>query len=164
VLSFYLWLCIGGLAIALGMRQTAWELGQGTYYFLLHRPVSRYRVFISKLAVGLISVLVSSLVLITIYAWWAATPGHVAAPFDWSMTFPAWQNWIALPLLYLGAFLSGIRPGKWFGSRLLPLAAAILVAMLATSVPWIWLTLAIVLAASALFVVGIIYYVRRRDY
>ena len=26
-----------------------------------------------------------------------------------------------MPLAYLGAFASGIRPARWFGSRLLPL-------------------------------------------
>src|SRR5262245_30434819 len=39
-------------AVALGFRQSAWELSKGTYLFLLHRPVSRDRVFLVKLATG----------------------------------------------------------------------------------------------------------------
>ena len=37
------------------------------------------------------------------------------------MTVPAFQIWLLMPLVYLGAFASGIRPARWFGSRLLPL-------------------------------------------
>ena len=35
------------------------------------------------------------------------------------MTGPAFQVWLLMPLAYLGAFASGIRPARWFGSRLL---------------------------------------------
>ena len=163
-LSFFLSLCVGGLAIALGLKQTAWESGQGTYFFLLHRPVSRPRVFICKLAVGLLWVLAASAILILLYAWWAATPGHVTGPFFWSMTEPAWQRWLVLPIVYLGAFLSGIRPGRWSGCAAAPLAASMFVAVLAAKMPWLWLTLVISLAAAALLVVSIFYYVHRRDY
>ncbi len=163
-LLYYISLCIGGLAIALGMKQTAWELGQGTIFFLFHRPVSRTRLIACKLAVGLACVLLLSSMLILIYTWWAATPGHVAGPFFWSMTERSWQLWLAIPLVYLGAFLSGIRPGKWFGSRLAPLVASAGITGLAVYMPWIWLTLLISLTAAALFVVCIFYYVRRRDY
>src|SRR5438874_7491758 len=48
-LTFYLAICIGGLAIALGFKQTAWEVGQGTHFFLFHRPISRNLVFFCKL-------------------------------------------------------------------------------------------------------------------
>jgi hypothetical protein len=163
-LPFFLSLCVGGLAIALGLKQTAWESGQGTYFFLLHRPVSRARVFVCKLAVGLAWVLAAAAILILLYAWWAATPGHVAGPFFWSMTESAWQRWLVLPVVYLGAFLSGIRPGKWFGSRLAPLAASMFVAVLAANMPWLWATLLISLAAATLIAVTIFYYVRWRDY
>ena len=40
------------------------------------------------------------------------------------MTAWAWQLWLCMPLVYLGAFLSGIRPARWFGTRLMPLVAA----------------------------------------
>ena len=28
--------------------------------------------------------------------------------------------WFSLPVAYLGAFLTGVRPARWFGTRLLP--------------------------------------------
>jgi len=163
-LPFYFALSAGGLAIALGLKQTAWELGQGTYYFLLHRPVHRQRIFIIKLAVGGMLAMSLSGLLILLYAWWAMTPGHFPAPFYWSMTFPAWKMWIAILTVYLGAFLSGIRPGRWFGSRLVPLAAAISTALMISDASWFWLAVALSLATSLLGVFAIFHYVQQRDY
>jgi hypothetical protein len=160
----YLWLFVGGLAVVLGLKQTAWELRQGTFFFLLHRPVSREHIFRSKLAVGLMWVLATSAIFIVLYAWWAATPGHVAAPFEWSMTKPAWQVWASLPIFYFGGFLSGIRPGHWWGTRLVPVAAAIIAAVVAANMPWFTLSLLLSILFSSLFITGIFYYVRARDY
>ena len=64
-----------------------------------------------------------SAVPILVYAWWAATPGTHAGPFEWSMTLPAWQLWLSITAIYLAAFLVGMRPARWIGSRLLPLVA-----------------------------------------
>jgi hypothetical protein len=158
------WILCGALAIALGFRQTAWELGQGTYFFLLHRPIERLQVFKIKLAIGAGLLLIFSAAFILIYAVWAATPGHVPAPFDWRMTLAAWARWIALPLLYVGAFLSGIRPAKWFGSRLIPLAAAIGFTALAEYSPWLWGTLLISVVGIAFGLNSIFFYVRTRDF
>jgi hypothetical protein len=163
-LSFYFSLVAGGLAIAIGFKQTAWELGQGTYYFLLHRPVERVRVFAYKLLVGGLLVMSFSGFMVLAYALWAAKPGQFEAPFFWSMTASAWTTWIDLPPVYFGAFLSGIRPGKWFGTRLVPLLAAIFGSVVASAMPWFWLAAAISFAASALLITDIFYYVRHRDY
>jgi hypothetical protein len=40
------------------------------------------------------------------------------------MTWPVWTTWFSAVTVYLGAFLAGIRPGAWLGTRLAPLAAA----------------------------------------
>jgi hypothetical protein len=163
-LKSYLAMCIGGLAIGLGLKQTAWEIGQGTHYFLFHRPISRGRIFVTKLAVGFGWVLLLSTLLILLWAWWAATPGRVPVPFYWSMTIPAWQHWLTFPVVYLGAFLSGVRPGNWFGSRLVPLVAAIFIAIAAASLPFVWLTAIIVVVSIVAFTTGIFYCIDRRDY
>jgi hypothetical protein len=156
---------VGGLlAVALGLKQSAWELWQGTYPFLLQRPASRRLVFGTKLVVGGGLLLVVTGGLILLYALWAARPGHHASPFFWSMTVPAWQMWFSLPGLYLGAFLSGIRPGRWFGTRLAPLAAGAVLLPVAAPAPWWWLGLVIALVADAVFVASILTYVQVRDY
>ncbi|HEX5470845.1 MAG TPA: hypothetical protein VFW73_03110, partial [Lacipirellulaceae bacterium] len=96
-LGFYFCIVVGGLAIALGLRQTAWELGQGTYFFLLHRPLPRARIFGLKLLVGGTIAITFGALSILIYALWAAQPGHIPAPFDWRMTGWAWNLWLMTP-------------------------------------------------------------------
>lgn len=164
-LGFFFWLVGGGLAILLGLKQTAWEAGQGTYYFLLHRPIERWKVFGLKMAFGTAVLLSLMGLFLLAYAAWAATPGNHDAPFFWSMTAPAWKLWFSLPLLYLGAFLSGIRPARWFGTKLAPIAAAIVMAMFVAYAPWY---LAIGPLGWGLWVAltlsGVFYYVRNRDY
>lgn len=161
---FFFCLLAGGLAILLGFKQSAWELWQGSYFFLLHRPASRQLIFGAKLAVGLVALLGITGLLIQSYAWWAATPGKHPSPFLWPMTAGAWQMWIAFPLVYLGAFLSGIRPGKWFGSRLVPLAAGCAIAFMATLLPWWWLGWSVAILSSAAFYFAIRYYILERDF
>lgn len=163
-LALYFSLLAGGLAILLGLKQSAWELWHGSYFFLLHRPASRRTVFGVKLCVGLAVLLIITGAVIQIFAMWAATPGTHATPFFWSMTAWAWQMWFSFPLLYFGAFLSGIRPGRWFGSRLAPLAASAVLVTICSVLPWWWLSLAIVLLSSAVFVTSIFHYVETRDY
>jgi hypothetical protein len=80
------------------------------------------------------------------------------------MTVPAWQLCLCLSLVYLGAFLSGIRPACWFGTRLAPLVAAAGSAFVFYWLPWWWLELIAVALSAGLVIVSIFYYVRQRDY
>jgi hypothetical protein len=123
-------------AIALGLRQTLGESIRGTYPFLLHRPAERRWLIGTKLLVGLAVSLTTGIVSILGYALWAATPGTHASPFEWSMTVPTWQMWLSMTPAYLGAFLTGIRPGRWYG-RAFTLAAGctIAVATVAAGIP-----------------------------
>ena len=88
--NFFAWVSIL-FAVALGFRQSAWESARGTFLFLLHRPVSRRAIFLTKLAIGVGILLVCASLPIVLYGWWAAVPGHHPSPFAWSMTRPAWQ-------------------------------------------------------------------------
>jgi hypothetical protein len=151
-------------ALALGFRQSAVEAARGTFLFLLHRPLSRERIFLLKLAVGTGLLLVCASVPIVLYGAWAAVPGHHASPFDWSMTGLAWHTMLMMPLVYLGAFLSGLRPARWFGTRLLPLIAVLLVIMMLLTAPLLHLRLPLTLLLSGLMVWTICYVARTRDY
>lgn len=127
------------LAIALGFRQSAWEPSQGTALFLLHLPLRRHTLLMTKLATGIGILLVCTLLPILIYGAWAASPGTHPGPFEWSMAGPAFQIWLLMPLAYLGAFASGIRPARWFGSRLLPLVAVAIPGLFLYLLPFWWL-------------------------
>jgi hypothetical protein len=156
------------MTIALGLRQTLGESVAGTYPFLFHRPARRCWLIGMKLLVGVSVYLVGGLIAILAYGAWAATPGTHASPFEWWMTVPYWLTWFGMTLLYLGAFLSGLRPGRWCGSRLLPLAAAAFAAVglsLATlgygAVLW---PLLLTIIAVVWMIATIFFVARERDY
>lgn len=48
-----LFLIGAALAIALGFRQSAWEPHQGTALYLLHLPLSRRTIIVTKLIAGI---------------------------------------------------------------------------------------------------------------
>ena len=148
----------GTLAVALGFRQSFWELLRGTTMFLFHRPMSRNGIILTKLATGIAVCLVCVAIPILSYAWWAATPGTHAGPFEWSMTAFTWQVWISLPLVYLAAFSSGLRQARWYGSRLFPLVTGVFLVLLLQFVPLWWVVGLPLLVLLSLMYVGIIFH------
>ena len=105
------------LAVGLAVWQTSSESRGGAWLFLLHRPVSRRAIVLSKLAVGLSVLLVCSALPIVLYGAWAARPGTHASPFEWSMTNETWRLWWSMPPVYLGTLLAMLRPARWFACR-----------------------------------------------
>jgi hypothetical protein len=170
IIAWFAWIS-GIFAAALGFRQSFGEAVYGTYPFLLHRPASRRWLLGMKLAVGLTAYLVCSAIPILIFGFWAATPGTHPSPFYWSMTILVWNIWLWMTLLYLGAFLSGIRPGRWLGTRLLPLAGAGFLLILFSVVEFspsagdhvFWRNIVIVIA-DALVLACIFHVARQRDF
>jgi ABC-type transport system involved in multi-copper enzyme maturation permease subunit len=153
------------LAITLGFRQSAWEPSQGTAPVLLHLPLRRQTIFLTKLATGMAIQLVCTVIPILIYGAWAASPGTHAGPFEWSMTATAFHVWLQLSLAYLGAFACGIRPARWFGSRLLPLVAAAVPGMFLFLMPYWWFTaFPLLLLTGAIFVSDILWVAETRDF
>lgn len=152
------------LAVTLGFRQTVGESLGGTFNFLLHRPLLRRTLFLTKLGVGFGLLWLASAVPILLLAWWAATPGSHPSPFEWSMTYPIWKMWAAMPLVYLGAFLSGIRPASWWGTRLIPLVAIAVPAVVVSIAP-LWLISALLTVVSVLLLaITILWVGQTRDF
>ena len=81
----------GVFAVALGFRQSAVESASGTFLYLLHRPLPRDEIMLTKLASGLAVFFVCASFPVVAYGVWAAIPGHHPSPFEWSMTAPAWR-------------------------------------------------------------------------
>ena len=159
------WIAVA-FAVALGFRQTVRESIRGTWLLLLHRPMRRGRVIAVKLLVGASVYLVVSAVPILLYWWWAATPGTHASPFESSMTARMWHVWSLSSIAYFGAFLSGIRPGRWFGTRLLPLAGAgLLAGCVFAAMYWWWCAGAVLLTVIVtLLISNILFVAQERDY
>jgi hypothetical protein len=118
-----------GLAAALGIRQAVAESSRGMWQFLLHRPARRSWIVGAKLLVGITSYLVVAALPILIFGLWRSIPGSHPSPFEWSMMSYHWLAWFALTPLYLGGFLTGLRPGRWVGTRLLPLAGTAIIVL-----------------------------------
>ena len=109
--------------------------------------------------------LACTLLPILIYATWAAMPGTHAGPFEWSMTGPAFRIWLLMPLAYLGAFASGIRPARWFGSRLLPLVSVAIPGLTRSCLPYWWLIgFPLLLLVAAVLVSDILWEAETRDF
>ena len=153
------------LAIALGFRQSVCEFLQGTAPYLLHRPMSRRAIILSKLLAGAGLLLACTVLPILVYGAWAAMPGTHPSPFEWSMAAPMVHNWLAMPLVYLGAFASGIRPARWFGSRLLPLIAVIPPAMMLPFFPrWPLIGLPLLMLTIVAMISNILLEAKTRDF
>ncbi len=155
-----------GLSVVLGLWQSAREDTRGTWLLLMHRPLSREKLIGVKLLVGLATYVACAGLPTLAYACWAATPGTHASPFEWSMSAGSWEILFALSALYLAGFLSGLRPGRWLGTRLRPAAAAAVLVALVELLPGI--PVAIRLAAVGLLDAGllssILFVARTRDY
>jgi len=151
-------------AIILGFRQGAWETVRGTSVFLLHRPMAHRTIYATKLAVGLAILLTATGLALGTYSIWAATPGTHASPFFWSWTSSCWVEWFAATMVYCAAFLTGLRPARWFGSRLFPLLAIAFPVAIAMSPFAAAYRIALVILADAIALAAIAYVVRSRDY
>lgn len=132
-LCFWISLVSGIAAVAIGLWQTMWESGRGTFQFLLHRPVKRGVIISIKLLTGGTVTLLLAVLPVLYYTLWAAAPNTHASPFEWSMTAGSWQFCLLILLAYLGAFLSGLRSARWYASRFLPLVAGLLAVSLLVS-------------------------------
>ncbi len=130
---FYCWIT-PVVAVVLGLRQTLGESIGGTYLLLFHRPATRTWLIGVKFCVGLSLFLLCGAAPIALYGLLMSVPGLHASPLLWAASTPDWLALWALTALFFGAFLTGIRPGRWFGSRLLPLAGATLAVLIAHSV------------------------------
>jgi hypothetical protein len=160
-----LMLVVGGAAAAvLGLVQAVRESSRGTFPFLLHRPASRDALFGTKLIAGATVYVLSSGLPLAIYTLWAATPGTHTSPFLWAMAAPIWLIWAELILLYLGGFLSGLRPGRWLGTRLFPVGASLLILVLVQFAAGVWIAPIICAVASGALLAAILNVGTTRDY
>ncbi len=151
--------------IVFGLQQSLSESWRQTTLFLLHRPVPRRDLFLGKLGAGVSLLLVITMIPLLIYALWAATPGTHASPFFWGMTEPWWRAILLAVICYLGAFLAGLRPARWLGSRTWPAIAAIVLGffLIALETPVV-LNYVLLIAVCGLLVISILHVAQTREY
>lgn len=119
------------LAVWIGMTQMIIDRRRGRWDFLVHRPMSRTRIFLCKAAVGSGLYLVSGMIPLLGAAVWLGTPGHVPAPFDWHMLQPRIADLFTGLVWYSVGMIVGARNARWLGSRIVPTGFAVFVSMIA---------------------------------
>lgn len=122
----------GGAGLILGGLQILQDSTPGRWAFLVHRPISRSRIFWGKAIAGVILYGLVTLLPLGMTIAWAATPGHIAGPFDWHMALPAVADVFGGLMWYCAGLLIAARRARWIGSRLFP--AGIAIALSAVSI------------------------------
>jgi ABC-type transport system involved in multi-copper enzyme maturation permease subunit len=153
-------------AIVVGVWQNKAEKNQGTFLFLLHRPVRREAMVGMKLLAGVSLCLMVFVLPLVCFTYWAETKSLARSDgksYLWSVSSPIC---LGIVLLYLGAFMSSVREAAWYKSQFLPLFAAIAIAILlgilANSwTPFVLIAMPIVQAS---YVVAILYEAVTRNY
>jgi hypothetical protein len=117
---------------------------------LLHRPLHPSRIFLAKVAVGVVLYLLAVGIPFVGAVAWIATPGHVAEPFRWPMAFPWLADILTGLVYYFAGMLAAQREARWYGSRALGLGAAVFCTFLVWVVPEFWQALLAVAAMGTL--------------
>ncbi|QDU41883.1 hypothetical protein Mal52_03380 [Symmachiella dynata] len=160
-----LWMIAFGFAILLGLVQTLTDSVQGTWGYLVHLPPGRRWIISSKLLVGggVYVACTGLFLLVCVMIGW--TRQTAVYPFRWSMMSVYVQISLIGMLVYLATFLTGLRPARWYGSRLLPLAGCGLLVWVLIGVPQWWVYGFAPLLVFCGLLVGVILYVGDvRDY
>jgi hypothetical protein len=117
-------LIAGVIATLIAAHQTGREDLGRTFSFLLHLPMRRTSVFLTKILAGCLAYLAALSLPVLVYALWVASPGHYPSPFFWSMIGIPFALILAFMIGYLGWFLTFLRPARVFGTRLFPAVTA----------------------------------------
>ncbi len=143
-----LYFLASGYGMLLGFLQGLSET-HTTADFFFHRPCSRSRLAIAKLTAGTLLYWIPGILtigLVTLHACF----GRFACPFRlWMTAVPLLAWWIGYSF-YLAALNAVWQSGKWYGSRLLPLAIMFVVA----SFVWYQPTLGVPIGIAALTTVS----------
>lgn len=121
------------IATILGFLQILPEQRRDQWAFLLHRPATRSVIFGGKVSVGLALYLLATVPVVVGLNLWFATPGHVVMPYDWHMSLTGMGDICDGVIFYFAAVLTALRPARWYGSRTLGLAMAVLAGPLAVT-------------------------------
>ncbi|SDT92187.1 hypothetical protein SAMN05444156_0764 [Verrucomicrobium sp. GAS474] len=116
---------VGGFL--LGLLQTLPERAADRWAFLVHRPMTAGSIFAGKAAAGLALYLLATVPPFLAAVAWVAVPGNIRSPFVPATMTPGAIDLACGIAWYFAGMLVGLREVRWWGTRLLPVAAAWLV-------------------------------------
>lgn len=140
--AFLLCLTAVAFAAALGFVQIFFEAKDDKRSVLLHRPLSRSRIFVAKAIAGVGLYLLALGVPFACLESWLATPGNIPAPYQWSTSLPWLADILSGLVYYFAGMLVAQREARWYGSRCLALAAAFCCSYLVWTLNEFWQALA----------------------
>ena len=123
------------VGLALGLLQILPELRRDQWAFLVHRPAPRATLFWGKALAGMGLTFLATLIPLLCLALWAQAPGHLPAPFDPRLLLGGLAAILTGLVFHAAGLLTALRPARWYGSRALPVAAAIVCALLVSVMP-----------------------------
>jgi hypothetical protein len=133
-----------GFGAALGFVQIFFEAQGDKRSLLLHRPLSRSRIFLAKALAGVGFYLLALGIPFVCLECWLATPGNIPAPYQWRASLPWLADILSGLVYYFAGMLVAQREVRWYASRVLPLAAAFLCSYLVWAMPEFWQALAVI--------------------
>ena len=137
------------VGLLLGLLQVLPEMRRDQWAFLVHRPAARTTLFWGKVLPGVSLYLLATMLPLLVLAAWDTLPGHQAAPFDWRFTLGCWAAVLAGLPLYFAGLTTALRPARWYGSRALPVFAALLAPLAIGSVTEFWQAVLVCLPLTA---------------
>jgi hypothetical protein len=143
-LSFYVSLIAAPFGAVLGFVQVFPESRGDKRSLLLHRPMSLTQIFLGKAMVGIGIYLLALGLPVAILIGTAATPGHVAQPFQWAMALPLIADILTGVVYYFAGMLTAQHEGRWYGSKCLGLAAGLFCSILVWLLPEFWQALLVI--------------------
>ena len=151
--------------LIIGIWQNKVEKNQGTFLFLLHRPVRREVIVGTKLLAGACICIAVAVLPLASFSYWAVEKQSIRDPGDSLWNF-SWPVCAGILLVYLGAFMSSLREAAWYKSQFLPLFAAIALFISLAMIAKTWtLTMLVALVIIAIgFLLAIFYQAMTRNY
>ncbi len=136
--AYYLCLTAVVFGAALGFLQIFFEAHGDKRSLLLHRPISRSRIFLAKALAGVGLYALALGIPFVFLETWLATPGRVPAPYHWRTSLPWLADILSGLVFYFAGMLTAQRAARWYGSRVLPLVAAFSCSCLVWALPEFW--------------------------
>jgi hypothetical protein len=151
---FYIGLISALFGAALGFVQFFFESSGDKRSLLLHRPLSRTRIFLGKALAGVALYLLGVGVPFGTAVVLAATPGHTYQPFGWPMVLPWLADALTGLVFYFAGVLTAQREARWYGSRCLGLATGLFASLVVWTVPEFWQALVAIVILGGLAAVA----------